>query len=114
MSAWPNHQPPYDFLSELSKSLGYICAFTNDRLIGFINIAWDGGKHAFLLDTTVHKEFQRKGIGTQLVHKASNLAKSNNVEWFHVDYEPGLANFYTKAGFKPTEAGLLNLKKLTQ
>ena len=83
----------------------------HDVLVGFVNIAWDGGKHAFLLDPTLHPDFQRHGIGTQLVHRAIDLAKSEGVEWLHVDYDPRLAEFYAKCGFRTTEAGLMNLNE---
>jgi len=56
-------------------------------------------------------DFQRQGIGTRLVRHAADLAKAKGVEWLHVDYEPRLAEFYAKAGFRTTEAGLMNLKQ---
>jgi hypothetical protein len=35
-------------------SLTWITAHEEDnRLVGFLNVAWDGGTHAFLLDTVV-------------------------------------------------------------
>ena len=35
-------------------SLGWVCAFeAATRLIGFVNVAWDGGAHAFVVDTLV-------------------------------------------------------------
>lgn len=108
--AWPNHTPR-DFSPVLSQSLGYVCATVDGVLVGFVNVAWDGDKHAFLLDPTVRSDFQRQGIGTRLVRHAADLAKAKGVEWLHVDYEPRLAEFYTKAGFGTTEAGLMNLKQ---
>jgi GNAT superfamily N-acetyltransferase len=107
--AWPDHTPR-DFSVVLGRSLGYVCATVDGLLIGFVNVAWDGDKHAFLLDPTVRSDFRRKGIGTQLVRRAIDLARTEGVEWLHVDYEPQLAGFYAKCGFRTTEAGLLNLK----
>ena len=51
----------------LQRSLGWVGATDGDRLVGFVNVAWDGGVHAFLLDTTVHPEYQRRGVGRALV-----------------------------------------------
>jgi len=49
-------------------SLGWVTVRINDRtLIGFVNVAWDGGDHAFLIDTKVRPDQQRRGIGTELV-----------------------------------------------
>lgn len=34
-------------------SLGWVCARDDDLLVGFVNVPWDGGVHAFILDTIV-------------------------------------------------------------
>jgi len=107
--AWPNHAPR-DFSRVLSQNLGHVCATLDGALVGFVNVAWDGGVHAFLLDPTVRSDFQRQGIGTRLVRHAIALARSKGVEWLHVDYESRLAGFYAKCGFRTTKAGLINLK----
>ena len=98
-----------DWTSILAHSLIYVCAYSEKRLIGFVNVAWDGGGHAFVLDTTVHPDMQRCGIGTQLVKLAVDAAREHNVEWIHVDYEPHLESFYRRCGFLPTKAGLIRL-----
>ena len=108
-TSWENFQKR-DFSKALDKSLTYICAFYNNELIGFINIAWDGHLHAFLLDTTVHPAFRRKGIGTQLVIRGIQESQKSEAEWIHVDYEPKLDQFYKNCGFTETKAGLINLK----
>lgn len=94
----------------LSHSLAYVCAYAGERLIGFVNLAWDGGIHAFLLDTTVHPEAQRRGIGVELVKVAVDTARARGIEWIHVDYEPHLRGFYSRCGFRPTDAGLIKLR----
>jgi GNAT superfamily N-acetyltransferase len=108
--AWHNHQYS-DFQQVLRHSLLYICAFHHQQLIGYVNVAWDGGRHAFLLDTTVHSQFQRQGIGQQLVQTAIAKAKQRGIEWMHVDYEPHLRSFYAQCGFGHTEAGVINLRQ---
>jgi ribosomal protein S18 acetylase RimI-like enzyme len=93
----------------LAVSVGWVCAFAGGRLVGFVNVAGDGGSHAFLLDTTVHPGYQRRGIGVALVKEAARLSREAGAEWLHVDYEPELAAFYRACGFKETPAGLLAL-----
>ena len=66
-ASWPDNVWN-DFEPVLSRSLAYVCAYQQDRPIGFVNVAWDGGIHAFLLDTTVHPDLRRHGIGRELVH----------------------------------------------
>jgi GNAT superfamily N-acetyltransferase len=108
VAAWPNHVQR-DFRPILAASLAYICAYAGDVTIGFVNLAWDGGVHAFLLDTTVHPAWQRRGIGRQLVVRAVDLARARGVHWLHVDFEPQLEGFYRSCGFQPTLAGLIRL-----
>ncbi len=93
----------------LRRSLGWVCATDGDRLVGFVNVAWDGGVHAFLLDTTVHPDYQRRGIGRALVREAAAMARARGAEWLHVDYDDELDPFYRGCGFRPTPAGLLDL-----
>jgi GNAT superfamily N-acetyltransferase len=97
-----------------THSLGWVTARGSDGLlVGFVNVAWDGGAHAFLLDTRVRGSHQRRGVGTQLVRHAIARAGAAGCEWLHVDWEPGLGAFYLDAvGFVPTEGGLVHLADL--
>lgn len=88
-------------------ALTWIGAFAGEQLIGFIQVAWDGGAHAFLLDTAVDPDRQHQGIGAALVRAATDQARAAGCQWLHVDYEPHLAAFYRD--FAPTSAGLLKL-----
>lgn len=106
--AWAGSGPA-DPNAILSRSLVHLGAFDGDLLVGFVNVAWDGGVHAFLLDPTVDPAYGRAGLGTRLVRDASRLAGERGAQWLHVDYEPHLAEFYRKCGFRPTEAGLMRL-----
>ena len=100
-----------DWNGQLSKhSLGWVCAYDGDELVGFVNVAWDGAFHAFLLDTLVAKSMRHRGIGTELVAMAAAEARRAGCEWLHVDFDPELRDFYFKAcGFEPTDAGLIAL-----
>lgn len=92
-------------------SLGWVTARSSEGgLVGFVNVAWDGGDHAFLLDTKTHPASQRRGVGTELVHRAVIHATAAGCEWLHVDHESPLDPFYLDAcGFRPTSAGLIHL-----
>ena len=64
---------------------------TRDRkgvLVGFVNVIWDGGNHAFLLDTKTRSNWQRRGVGTEIVRRAVNLARAAGCERLHVDFDP--------------------------
>lgn len=98
-----------DWAPILGRSLAHVGAFDGERLIGFVNVAWDGGVHAFLLDTCVHPDYRRQGIALRLVAAAREAAQSRGAEWLHVDFEPHLRPFYQACGFRPTDAGLIKL-----
>ena len=108
-AAW-NEAAVRDFSRFCRRSLAHIGAFDGVRLVGFVNVAWDGGIHAFILDTCVAPEFRRQGIATSLVEMATNVARERGAEWLHVDFEPHLAGFYRNLGFAATEAGLIRLR----
>ncbi len=92
-------------------SLGWVTARDGNLLVGFANVAWDGGDHAFLLDPKTRGSYQRRGIGTSVVQRAVAEAAAAGCEWLHVDFGAELAPFYFDAcGFRPVEgAGLVHL-----
>lgn len=84
-------------------SLGWVCAELDGPLVGFVNVAWDGGTHAFVLDVVVLPRVQRQGIGTEMVAMAIREARKAGCEWLHVDFEARLRRFYLeKCGFEST------------
>jgi GNAT superfamily N-acetyltransferase len=93
----------------LERSLAHVCAYDGERLVGFVNVAWDGGAHAFILDTSVHPSHRHQGIGTGLVRAAAEVARERGARWLHVDYEARYSAFYERCGFRPTAAGIMRL-----
>jgi GNAT superfamily N-acetyltransferase len=100
-----------DWRSQLARhSLGWVCARDAAELVGFVNVAWDGGVHAFVLDTLVSAQARRQGVGTGLLAVATDNARAAGCEWLHVDFEEHLRPFYLDAGpFTATPAGVLAL-----
>ena len=91
-------------------SLGWVCGWEGRNLVGFVNVAWDGGVHAFLLDTFVTARLRSQGVGTSLVAVAAENCRASECEWLHVDFEDHLRPFYFgSCGFRPTNTGLIAL-----
>jgi hypothetical protein len=109
--AWPNHAPR-DLLASSGAVVLATCVHLADGvLVGFVNVAWDGGVACLLArphGTPRFPEARRRR--PQLVCHAVELARSKGVEWLHVDYEARLTEFFRKCGFRTTEAGLMNLE----
>jgi GNAT superfamily N-acetyltransferase len=91
-------------------SLGWVCGRDAGALVGFVNVAWDGGIHTFLLDTVVDLRVRRHGVGTALIVMAVRECRAAGCRWLHVDFTDQLRAFYLDAcGFEPTAAGLIAL-----
>jgi GNAT superfamily N-acetyltransferase len=93
-------------------SLGWACAFDSEsRLVGAVNVPWDGGFHAFVMDTAVARSARRERVGTRLVSMAVEQARAAGCEWLHVDFDgEALSRFYFECcGFMSTIGGLIRL-----
>jgi ribosomal protein S18 acetylase RimI-like enzyme len=91
-------------------ALTWVGAFSAETLVGFVQVAWDGGPHAFILDTMIDPSAQGQGIGSLLVAKATAEARTAGCAWLHVDFEDHLTDFYlARNNFRPTRAGLIDL-----
>jgi GNAT superfamily N-acetyltransferase len=101
-----------DWVAQCERhSLGWVCARDGEGLAGFVNVAWDGGVHAFVLDTLVARRARRHGVGKALIAVAVDEARNAGCEWLHVDFDDELRAFYFDAcGFTPTNAGLVALR----
>jgi GNAT superfamily N-acetyltransferase len=108
-AAWGSPKPGYEVVFE--HSFTWVTAWEGDELVGFANVAWDGDTHFFLLDTTVHPDRQRRGIGRRLVEEAIAACRGHG-EWLHVDADEELmTGFYLRCGFQSTPAGILDVTK---
>ena len=103
----------HDWLQQVrAHSLGWVCACEGEsELVGFVNVPWDGGVHAFLMDTAVAEKVRRQGIGTTMVAVATDRVRDAGCEWLHVDFDGAdLSRFYLQScRFTPTTAGLVRL-----
>lgn len=108
-AAWGSPKPGYEAI--FAHSFTWVVARDGDVLVGFVNIAWDGDSHFFLLDTTVHPDRQRRGIGRRLVEEAVEACRGRG-EWLHVDADEELmSRLYLPCGFEHTPAGVLDLTR---
>lgn len=111
-TAWENHETT-DLVGRLRNCALWVCTYDSEKLVGFVKIVWDGGKHGFVLDTTTHSDYQRRGVASELLRKAAEASKEIGTEWLHADFESNLTELYRSSGYRRTEAGLLNLRSKT-
>jgi ribosomal protein S18 acetylase RimI-like enzyme len=100
-----------DWWAQVNRhSLGWVCAKNAGDLVGFVNVAWDGALHAFILDTVVADACRHRGLATEMLAICITEARKARCEWLHVDFEGSLRGFYfERCGFAPTNAGLIKL-----
>jgi len=97
-----------------NHSLGWVTARDGTRLVGFVNVVWDGLVHTWIQDVIVASMSRRQGIGVSVIEVARAEAASAGCEWLHVDFDDHLRPFYfDAAGFKPTNGGLIDLGRKT-
>lgn len=101
----------HDWRAQVERySLGWVTARDTGRLVGFVNVPWDGDTHAFVIDTLVAESHRRRRIGKRLVEIVQE-ARAAGCEWLHVDFDEHLRSFYFGAcGFTPTNAGTIALR----
>jgi N-acetylglutamate synthase-like GNAT family acetyltransferase len=99
----------HDGASRLHRhSLRWVCAQSDGALIGFVNVAWDGGAHAFVVDTVVAARHRHRGAGSKLVGIAAREAAKAGCDWLHADSANRFSAFYfDSCGFTATKAGLI-------
>jgi ribosomal protein S18 acetylase RimI-like enzyme len=105
-AAWGKPKPGYERV--FAHSFTWVSATSGKDLVGFVNVAWDGDVHFFLLDATVHPAWQRRGIGRRLVEEAATACRGAG-EWLHVDADEETMRFYRSCGFRATSAGVIDL-----
>lgn len=93
-------------------SLTWVGAFAGEWMVGFVNVAWDGAGHAFLLDAVVDARHRGRGTGRALVARAVRSATDAGCTWLHADFAAELAPFFVhRCGLAPTAAGLVRLHR---
>lgn len=77
-----------------------LCAFDGEQLVGYAAVVSNGVTDAYIQDVMVHPDWQRQGVGTQLMKRVLARLEQEGVYMVSVVYgEAALAPFYEKFGF---------------
>jgi N-acetylglutamate synthase-like GNAT family acetyltransferase len=93
---WPEHGEQ-DITAVLSSDLA-IGAWDGERLIGFARVISDHRLHAYIDDVVIHPDYQRQGVGRELL--ANLLAALQHIETITLFCQPELLEFYRQSGFR--------------
>ena len=90
----------HDLSDPRLKNTLSLCASDGIRLIGYACVVSNGVTDAYIQDVMVHPDYQRLGIGTQLMEHILARLKADSVYMVSVIYgDESLRPFYEKFGF---------------
>jgi ribosomal protein S18 acetylase RimI-like enzyme len=81
----------------------------NNKLIAFGYVCGMGLEHGYMEDIMVHPEYQKMGIGVELVKELLNESQRFGLGIISVTFEPDNANFYQTCGFTYSAGGVVYL-----
>ena len=82
--------------------------YDEDQLVGFVDVLSDSVDDALIRSLIVHPDYQRQGIGLELLRIVIKKIKADRIKTINVLFEPELAAFYSKAGFRIVSGGLID------
>ncbi|KHF38204.1 GNAT family N-acetyltransferase [Halalkalibacter okhensis] len=88
----------------INNSWYSISAYHNEKLVGFGRIISDGVYQTFIGDMIVHPEYQKRGIGSEILNLLTDKCKASGIKWVQLSCARGKVDFYKKFGFQKRPA----------
>ncbi len=99
---WPSR--PADALREAFGRSSYVrIAYHQDRIVGFGRSVDDGMYYGMVVDLVVDPEYQRKGIGSELLRQLREEMEKKGFYIINLVAARGREEFYLKQGWKRSE-----------
>ena len=117
-----------DVLADLRKSVGWngiehdltdsrlhnafhLCSFEGNRLIGYVAVISNGVTDAYIQDLMVHPDYQKRGIGRQLMQRSMERLRAEGIYMVSVIYGSAeLQGYYEEFGFTTMLCGQMELR----
>lgn len=90
----------------------YAARNDDDGLIGYVSVLSDGISDAFLLDLMVRPDYQKAGLGIELVRTAIRDLKRAGIRCVQVTFNDDLEPFYKRCGFHIFKGGIIDFKNM--
>ena len=100
-AGWQAYLKPGMLREAYSRSLYALGAFDGDRLVGAVRAVGDGCAVVLIQDLLVLPEYQKRGIGRELLCRALADFAHVRQRLLLADDTPALSRFYRDAGFVP-------------
>jgi ribosomal protein S18 acetylase RimI-like enzyme len=100
------HATPQELLKALAHSWYCLAAYDDEHLVGFGRIVTDQVLHAMIYDLIVDPDYQRQGLGSQILDRLVARCQEANIRDIQLFCARGKQAFYEKHGFviRPTDA----------
>ena len=89
----------------------HLCCFDGDRLVGYAAVVSNGVTDAYIQDLMVHPDYQRQGIGHQLMQRTLERLRNEGIYMVSVIYgDAELQKYYEEFGFTTMLCGQMELR----
>jgi len=78
----------------------FVSAYSNDQLVGCGRVVSDGYLHAYINEMIVLPDFQRKGIGKEILNRLLQRILEQGIKDIQLFCAKGKEEFYFKNGFE--------------
>lgn len=104
----PWHQPEGSEVDDLEDQCFHLIATTEaNQVIGVARLQFNTAEEAQIRYMAVAREYERKGIGRQLVTAMESHALNSSCKNIVLDARAGAVDFYKKLGYQLTEKSYL-------
>ena len=89
----------------------HLCCFDGDRLVGYAAVVGNGVTDAYIQDLMVHPDYQRQGIGHQLMQRTLERLRNEGIYIVSVIYgDAELQKYYEEFDFTTMLCGQMELR----
>lgn len=89
----------------------HLCCFDGECLVGYVAVVSNGVTDAYIQDLMVHPDYQRQGIGRELMqHTLARLRRDGNYMVSVIYGDAELQRYYENFGFTTMLCGQIELR----
>ncbi|RXZ80382.1 N-acetyltransferase [Paenibacillaceae bacterium] len=88
----------------IQNSWYIVTVYDGEKLVASGRLVSDGHVQCFICEMMVLPDYQKKGIGQEIMTQLLNHCKTNNIRWVQLSCASGKKAFYEKYGFRERAA----------